>query len=174
MPIIHIISGGQTGADRGGLDAAMECGIPCGGWCPKERKAEDGKVPEKYLVRETRSSNYNVRTKANVCDSDATVIFTPGELTGGSLKTLRSCHAHQKPCLHIMLKKKDHDQIVRDILDWLNGDPLLNRYPDYKASPPENCVLNVAGSRESRAPGIRETVRKIMVKVISRLQEKSS
>ena len=42
MPIHRIISGGQTGADRGGLDAAIACNIPHGGWCPKGRKAEDG------------------------------------------------------------------------------------------------------------------------------------
>jgi len=46
--IEKIISGGQTGVDRAALDAAIELGIPPGGWVPKGRKAEDGKLPEKY------------------------------------------------------------------------------------------------------------------------------
>jgi len=74
--ITKIISGGQTGADRGGLDAAIHCGLPHGGWCPKGRKAEDGLIPSKYQHKEMESSGYLPRTQANVFDSDATVIFT--------------------------------------------------------------------------------------------------
>ena len=40
----RIISGGQTGVDRGGLVAAMSYSIPVGGWVPKGRMAEDGAV----------------------------------------------------------------------------------------------------------------------------------
>jgi hypothetical protein len=36
---IRIVSGGQTGVDRAALDAALELGRPCGGWCPRGRKA---------------------------------------------------------------------------------------------------------------------------------------
>ena len=43
--IAKIVSGGQTGADRGGLDAAILLGVPHGGWCPKGRKSEDGVIP---------------------------------------------------------------------------------------------------------------------------------
>jgi hypothetical protein len=42
-----IISGGQTGADRAALDFAIEHGIPHGGWCPLNRKAEDGRIDGK-------------------------------------------------------------------------------------------------------------------------------
>lgn len=49
--IAKIVSGGQTGADRGGLDAAIELGIRHGGWCPKGRKAEDGAIPATYQSR---------------------------------------------------------------------------------------------------------------------------
>lgn len=72
--ITKIISGGQTGADRGGLDAALHCEIPNGDWCPKGRKAEDGSIPLTYNLTEMQSAEY--RTKANVVDSEATVIFT--------------------------------------------------------------------------------------------------
>jgi hypothetical protein len=47
-----IISGGQTGVDRAALDAALELNIPCGGWCPKGRRAEDGPTPDRYPLNE--------------------------------------------------------------------------------------------------------------------------
>ena len=82
MPIIKIVSGGQTGADRGGLEAALYCDIPHGGWCPKGHKAEDGRIPDKYTLRAMETDDYVVRTEANVVDSDATVIFTKKTLRG--------------------------------------------------------------------------------------------
>jgi hypothetical protein len=36
-----IVSGGQTGADRGGLLAAKELGIDTGGWMPHGLMCED-------------------------------------------------------------------------------------------------------------------------------------
>jgi hypothetical protein len=57
---------GQTGVDRAALDAALELGIPCGGWCPKGRRAEDGKIPDRYPLQETSSSDYPQRTEMNV------------------------------------------------------------------------------------------------------------
>ena len=51
-----IVSGGQTGVDRAALDVAMQMGIETGGWCPKDRRAEDGRIPEHYQLTETRSS----------------------------------------------------------------------------------------------------------------------
>ena len=78
-----IISGGQTGADRAGLDVALDAGFPCGGWCPKGRKAEDGRIPDKYPLTETGSADYLKRTEKNVVDADGTVIFTFGMPTGG-------------------------------------------------------------------------------------------
>jgi len=67
--ITKIVSGGQTGADQGGLDAALYCSIPHGGWCPKGRKSENGIIPAKYQLQEMPSPDYLVRTKANVVDS---------------------------------------------------------------------------------------------------------
>src|SRR5687768_10043060 len=82
-----IISGGQTGADRAALDAAMVCGVPHGGWCPNGRTAEDGPLPECYLLTETAGASYLARTEKNVKDSDGTLIFTMGLLSGGSART---------------------------------------------------------------------------------------
>ena len=90
MPIIKIVSGGQTGADRGGLDASIHCELPHGGWCPKGRKAEDGRIPDKYQLVEMSTSDYLSRTEANVVDSDATVVFTDKAATGAHDERLNS------------------------------------------------------------------------------------
>ncbi len=66
MAIEKIISGGQTGVDRAALDVALELGFPCGGWCPKGRRAEDGKIPDRYPLAEASSPEYPVRTQLNV------------------------------------------------------------------------------------------------------------
>ena len=75
--ITRIISGGQTGVDRAALDAAMELGLSCGGWCPKGRHAEDGVIPSRYPLQETPTADYAQRTHWNVRDSDGTVILNP-------------------------------------------------------------------------------------------------
>ncbi len=66
MTIRRIISGGQTGADRGGLDAALHLGLPCGGWCAQGRKAEDRVIPDEYPLKEHTSRSYLARAEANV------------------------------------------------------------------------------------------------------------
>jgi hypothetical protein len=48
MVLSRIVSGGQTGVDRGALDAALAAKFPCGGWCPADRRAEDGPIPQRY------------------------------------------------------------------------------------------------------------------------------
>jgi hypothetical protein len=100
--IQKIISGGQTGADRAALVFAIERGIPHGGWCPKGRKAEDGPIDARYQLKETPSAGYVQRTEWNARDSDATVVFSIGQvLTGGSKKTVELAQKHKKPVLHL-------------------------------------------------------------------------
>jgi len=159
MPITKIVSGGQTGADRGGLDAAIYCKIHNGGWCPQGRKAEDGIIPEKYQLQETSSSGYLPRTEANVVDSDFTLIFTIGKLSGGSLKTMEFAKKHQRPALHIDLGGLSREETVKSIVKWLAEKVT-------KPTPPLNCALNVAGQRESKACGIQKKVQAIMVDVL--------
>jgi hypothetical protein len=67
--IPKIVSGGQTGADRAALDWALSRGIECGGWCPKGRKAEDGRIAKRYPLIETPSASYVQRTEWNVRDT---------------------------------------------------------------------------------------------------------
>jgi hypothetical protein len=166
MLIIKIVSGGQTGADRGGLDAAIYVDLPHGGWCPKGRKAEDGIIPAEYRLEETRSTDYLKRTEANVVDSDATLLVTYGRPSGGSLRTIEFARKHLRPYHCVDLSTSTHDRAVREVVQWLTGDPALNEYEDYTAAPPDTCVLNVAGSRESKSRGIQQSTMRLVVDVL--------
>ena len=116
--IPKIISGGQTGVDRAALDVAMRFQIPCGGWCPKGRKAEDGAIDVKYPLKETRSEGYEERTKKNVDDSDGTLILAFGEtLSGGTNLTALYATNSKKPVLQIDISKKDFD--VKEFWRWI-------------------------------------------------------
>jgi len=141
--IPKIISGGQTGADREALDWALSHGVPCGGWCPKARKAEDGIIDTKYPLQESSSSSYLQRTEWNVRDSDATVIFSISRiLSDGSKKTLELACEHKKPFLHLYAAQAS------------KAPEQLRRFLDLH----EIQVLNVAGPRASKEPNIARFV----------------
>ena len=138
--VIHqIVSGGQTGVDRAALDVAMNLRIVTGGWCPAGRRAEDGVIPERYPLQETKAKNYAVRTRWNVRDSDGTLVLTSGELSDGTLKTVEYACKAGKPCLVVQLDHPDHPDSGA-IKDWLLANSIR--------------TLNVAGPRESKRPGI--------------------
>ncbi len=98
---IGIRSGGQTGADRGALDAALAINVECHGWCPEGRQAEDGRIPDRYPVVELKGAGYRQRTLRNVTDSDGTVIIYFGVPTGGTEQTLAFCIKEKTPYLLI-------------------------------------------------------------------------
>lgn len=135
----RIVSGGQTGVDRAGLDVAIRHGIPHGGWCPRERLAEDGAVPARYDLRETASWDYAERTEKNVIDSDGTLILNAGKLNGGTLLTREFAKEHGRPWLVVDLEDGLDTDAVRE---WLRSRGIR--------------VLNIAGPRESKRPGIYE------------------
>ena len=91
------MSGGQAGVDRGALDAALSADFPCGGWCPKDRNAEDGPLPERYPMTLLEGGGYRQRTVKNVLDSDGTVILFYESLKGGTLYTHDVCRREHKP-----------------------------------------------------------------------------
>jgi len=137
--IVEIISGGQTGADRAALDVAIRNGIPHSGWCPQGRLSEDGAIGANYELEETPTPIYLQRTEWNVRDSEGTVIFTLSpRLSGGSKKTAEFAERLVRPWVHISRSRK-YDPIIR-----------LRRFVE------ENRItkLNVAGSRESKEPGV--------------------
>jgi hypothetical protein len=134
----RIVSGGQTGVDRAGLEVAIALGIEHGGWCPRGRLSEDGTIPSRYQLIEMNSADYPVRTEQNVIDSDATLILYEGKLKGGTLLTRRICQRLDKPYLCLRIDHKS----PADVRQWL-----LQTRPG---------TLNVAGPRESTADGICE------------------
>jgi hypothetical protein len=189
-----IVSGGQTGVDRGALDAAIAAGLAHGGWCPQGRRAEDGAIPERYHFRETPSSRYAVRTAWNVCDSDGTLVLilsstinrqrqkendwvkalncfallvNPGlkagaivkscicqressiSLAGGTKLTAELACRYGKPCMIVDL---DGDADAGAVVEWIEANGV--------------GVLNVAGPRESEAPGIGEKARRFVAEII--------
>jgi predicted Rossmann-fold nucleotide-binding protein len=133
----RIISGGQTGVDRAALDVALELGIPCGGWCPLGRRAEDGRLPERYPLQETPTADYAERTEWNVRDSDGTLVLLRGEPSGGTALTIELARKHKKPCLVVNVGDAAK---VEDVCTWL-GEQRIQ-------------VLNVAGPRESNEAGV--------------------
>jgi len=135
---MKIISGGQTGVDRGALDAALATGTPCGGWCPAGRKAEDGVIPARYPVREMESPDYAARTRQNILDSDATLLIHFGELEGGTRLTHELCRQLGKPCLVLDMTRGDPGQAVAKITAFVRKQHVR--------------VLNVAGPRASKVP----------------------
>ncbi len=137
---VTIISGGQTGADRAALDFAISRGIPHGGWCPLGRRAEDGVLDARYQMRETESRNYRQRTRRNVADSDATLILNLGELVDGSLATRQFAEQANKPVCVVPLDADDLAAEVKRVREWLAERGI--------------AVLNVAGPRESKRPGV--------------------
>jgi hypothetical protein len=143
-----MVSDGQTGADRAGLDWAIQNGIAHGGWCPTGRKAEDGVLDAKYLLTETKSSRYSERTRQNVLDSDGTLIVNVGALDGGTLKTVVLAKALSKPHLVLQLDAGVGDDKARELQDWLRRHSI--------------ATLNLAGPREIKRPGIYELTRKLL------------
>jgi hypothetical protein len=87
MMLNKVVSGGQTGVDRGALDAARAWSIPTGGWIQAGRIAEDGRLADEYPLKETDETDPSVRTRRNVEDSDGTLLISHGALVGGSLET---------------------------------------------------------------------------------------
>ena len=133
---LMLISGGQAGADRAGLDWAIGHGGRRGGWCPKGRKSEDGPLPDRYRLQETPSASYLQRTEWNVRDSCVTLILTLADrLDGGSKKTAEFADLLGKPWLHV--RPAVHPNYVARF---------LVRH--------QVALLNIAGKRESAAPGV--------------------
>lgn len=143
-----LISGGQTGVDRAALDAAIAYDIPHGGFVPKGRFAEDGKLPLQYKVKEVSSSDYADRTRANVDWANATLIIYRGRLMGGTLFTWEYAKNRGKPALMIDLKMLRPESAVERIKEWL--------------AKIEPSILNVAGPRESTHPGIYQEALQIL------------
>ncbi|MFA5405037.1 MAG: putative molybdenum carrier protein [Ignavibacteria bacterium] len=147
----NIISGGQTGADRAGLDAAIILNIPTGGYCPKGYLTENGKDVslKKYKLKELKSLKYEDRTIKNVLSSNGTVIFSKTDnknICGeGSKLTYEIAIINKKPVIINPTKKK--------FLNWLINNNIE--------------ILNVAGNRESQFPGIYNKTKIFLINALT-------
>lgn len=148
---MKIISGGQTGADRAALDYAIEFNIPYGGWVPKGRKTEDGRLPEKYKLQEMPTSDYSKRTEKNILAADGTLIVSHGRLTGGSALTQYLSEEKNKPFIHVDFNRMSLDEAGEAVRIWMEKNEIE--------------TLNVAGPRASKDPAIYEATRRLLDQV---------
>ena len=155
--IIKVISGGQTGADQGGLAAAKSLGIETGGWAPKGWLTEDGPNPKllkSYGLKESHGP-YPVRTVQNIKESSFTIIIAD-KLDRGSLLTANQCLKNNKLFFHYHLGVSfiPSKYIKKEL-----GNPSNSLFP-------VRLILNVAGNRESRSPGIYEKTKQLITKFL--------
>jgi Circularly permutated YpsA SLOG family len=145
---IKIVSGGQTGVDRAALDFAIQYGFEHGGWCPRGCLAGGGVIPPVYQLRETESAEYNERTEKNVLDSDATLIVAcEKELSGGTAFTNELAAQHGRPVM-----------VIYESEGVAKGAAALSKFLQRN----KVRTLNVAGPRESQAPGLGKFVRELL------------
>jgi hypothetical protein len=136
MAVRRVVSGGQTGADRAALEAALALKVEIGGWVPMGRLAEDGPIPPHMTgLVETETEAPEERTRANVRDSDATLIVSHGPLAGGSALTLQTALEFHKPVLHVDLDRDSGEAAFAIVSSWLRRHRVES--------------LNVAGPRAS-------------------------
>ena len=145
-----IVSGGQTGVDRAGLDVAIELGIQHGGWCPKGRRDENGRIPACYLLQETDSEDYADRTERNVVESDGTLILYFATLRGGTELTYRLTQKHGRP--HCLVNLRD-PQTTDTVQQWIRENAIR--------------VLNIAGPRASLNEAVYELARTYLESVLA-------
>ena len=149
----RIVSGGQTGVDRAALDAALAAGVDCGGWCPAGRRAEDGPIPDRYPLREVADEAYEVRTRRNVRDSDATLIVCDGEPAGGTALTLACCQDEGRPVLLTDAAQEDPAAALHRLEAFLDRHAVR--------------VLNVAGPRASESPSAGRCAGTLLTRLLS-------
>lgn len=163
MTIAKIVSGGQTGVDRGALAAALRLGFPYGGMIPKGRKAEDGVVPTEFTaMTELESDDYRLRTRWNAEHSDATLLlaFSP-KIEGGTKRTQQYCLNARKPFFIDNPSAPAVSKGGLEVLAWLDKVCRKNG-----GAP---IVLNVAGPRESKSPGIEQATADYVSRLIDSL-----
>ena len=155
--IRKIISGGQTGADQGALEAAEELGIKTGGQMPADFQTELGYQPETAeRFNLTAAGSYRTRTRANIINSDATLILSTNKYSAGTVLTVKTAVKMGKL---VLLLDPFKAESLSHAVAWL---------PDYIET------LNVAGNRESKSRGIQERVKNFIVAVVTELREEEN
>jgi hypothetical protein len=138
MTLTKIVSSGQTGVDREALDAALAAGFTCGGWCPADRRAEDGPIPERHPLTPLPGGRYRDRTRQNLIDSDGTAILFYESISGGMKLTRDSCAQEKRPFVVLDAKLISESVAAAAIVRFVEENEIQ--------------VLNVAGPRLSGWP----------------------
>ena len=162
-----IVSGFQTGADMGGILAAVELDIPTGGYMPRGWKTERGPKPEYedlYNAMESESEDYKFRTEENVRIGDATVIF--GKRSPGSNATEEFCRKLGKPCCWVVWPAQTFSTSSTPNPSGTFMCHNINAFKLWLKRRVNLQVLNVAGNRESKNPGIEEFTKSFLVKAL--------
>ncbi len=125
--------------DRAAMDFALENNIPCSGWCPKGRRAEDGPIPLSYPLRETKESRYRERTIKNVEESRGLLVFVDGKPDKGTILAIDQAEKRNIPTyiIHLTMNVEDQETGIINLLENSNIS-----------------VINIVGPRESNSPGI--------------------
>lgn len=155
--VAKIISGGQTGIDRLGLEVGRELGIETGGTTTPGYYTEIGRDESlkdfgvKEISTELQSGKagkefYLPRTEQNVLDSDGTVYFSTHEDAAGKIATERFAKKHNKPFIL--------NPTAIELRQWLSNNNIN--------------VLNVAGNRGSKASdSFKNNVKSILKNALS-------
>ncbi len=145
-PLIATIrSGGQTGVDRGALDAARAAGVPIEGWCPAGGWAEDlpegpGLLTDYPELRETPSPEPAQRTEWNVRDSDVTLIIGPDISPSSSTESPGTTLTRDLASSLSRPSRTVGQRDIEDTVEWLRNQGT-------------ELTVNIAGPRESEWPG---------------------
>nr|WP_254439155.1 putative molybdenum carrier protein [Ruegeria arenilitoris] len=148
---VKIVTGGQTGVDLAAWQYALDNGISYGGWVPKGRLNEAGRIPERFKgLTETQSEDVAVRTKRNAQSCDALLVFVDGATSPGTQLTIDFAKEIGKPCLVVDLRRGG-GVCADQINSWIMSHPAT--------------IVNIAGPRESEAPGIGAQVTAVLQQV---------
>ncbi len=144
----------------------MELGVEVGGWCPRDRRSEDGAVPTKYPLRETAARSYAVRTEWNVRDSDGTLILVLNEISSGTRLTVDAAKSHCKPLKieHLAAPKSSGlltldeslSEKAESVVEWIQREEIR--------------VLNIAGPRGSSSEDMYPKAKEFVTAILQRLQ----
>lgn len=162
MRVIKLLSGGQTGAERGALAAAIAAGVPHGGFCLKDRNSEDGPIPSTFHLMETTALDPRLCSTLNVATCNVTFVFTYAKPHDESFEAIEYAHSIGKPMLRLDLENMP----IHIAVDTINRFLYLG-YPRTNTRIPEAGFLNVTGDRESSAPGIQARVQAIISQMLT-------
>jgi len=151
-----IISGGQTGVDLAGVDFARLNGIDWGGYVPLGRRNENGILPVYYdKFIELPTPSYKARTYANVEAADFTLIVVNFLKEGSCYAGKRS--SYYSPGTNYTLNcLKELDKWDHFLLIGTEIEPFEERSRCLAKRLKEYDIVNIAGTRESKSPGIYE------------------